>query len=612
MPNSLRYSAFISYSSVDTAFAARLHRDLEAYRLPRRLAQLAHPGQLRRGRLKPLFHDTWDLNAAHDLPAALREAIAQSESLIVVCSPAAATSDWVGREIELFRALHGDGRIRAALIEGDMATSFPPALLGGQGGPVMEPLAADFRRGASARKLGTLKLVAALAGVELDELIQRDAQRRTRRVVALAGASVAAMAVVSVLAVAAVTAREAARLQQARTEGLNEVMLTDVRSRLKRTGRLDLLSTVNEAVLNYYRDQNDLSDSAQEQRARLLQAMGEDDEKRGNLETAAARFAEARRITVALLAASPQDPKRIFGQAQSEYYLGFIAWQRGDGVAARRGFEAYAALAQQLVRKDPSNIDWLMETAYAESNLGMLALRQAGDAPTAERHFTTALSTLQAAANSKPRDVDRQLEVADGYAWLADTERVRGDLAGVAANRTAQRRIIDALLAADPLNVAARTAMLSNELAMARLDAARGQYGAAIARLDRGRADAVAVMKSAPGNAEVASQARAFELFKVRTLLAGPAERRPSPRALAKVLGPCEPRAGGTSDHEIADFCTVLHARILALQGDRRGASRALAMLAISPKGDAYSARWGLNLADEARLAGQSTAQASR
>src|SRR5436190_17002737 len=100
--SSPRYSAFISYSSVDAKFAAWLHRELESYRLPRRLSQAG------RARLKPLFHDTWELNAHHDLPQALREAIAGSESLIVICSPAARRSEWVGREIELFRSLHGD------------------------------------------------------------------------------------------------------------------------------------------------------------------------------------------------------------------------------------------------------------------------------------------------------------------------------------------------------------------------------------------------------------------------------------------------------------------------------------------------------------------------
>ena len=595
----LRYSAFISYSSHDRKFAAWLHRELEAYRLPKRLAEPAE-GALRGGRLKPLFHDTWELNAHHDLPQALREAIAQSQSMIVICSPGAAKSDWVGREIELFRALHGDAPIRAALVEGEPEDAFPAALLGDED---TQPVAADFRHPGADRKLGVLKLVAALAGVQLDELVQRDGQRRTRRVMAISGAAVAAMAVVSVLSVVAITSREAAERQRTKAEGLNEVMLTDVRARLKRSGRLDLLSTVNQAVESYYRGQDNVSDSGQEQRARLLQAMGEDDEKRGDLNSATARFLEARLLTASLLAAKPNDPKRIFAQAQSEYYMGFIDWQKGDGAAARRGFEAYAQLAQRLVKADPKNIDWQLEAAYAESNLGMLALRQAGDAPTAERHFASALQKFQLAADSKPKDADRWLELADGYAWLADTQRVAGDLAGAQSSRAAQRRILDGLLASDPLNIDAKSALLSNQLALARLEAARGQTAQAIALLDKGHADALALMRSSPDNAEFAAQARAFELFKVRTQLSLPSGRRPASRALVRTLGDCAPKGAGASEREIADFCTVLSARILAGDGDLSGAQRALSRLHSPKTGDAYSPRWGLNFTEEARLA---------
>jgi hypothetical protein len=36
-PVTTRYSAFISYSHADASFVGRLHRQLESYRLPRRV-----------------------------------------------------------------------------------------------------------------------------------------------------------------------------------------------------------------------------------------------------------------------------------------------------------------------------------------------------------------------------------------------------------------------------------------------------------------------------------------------------------------------------------------------------------------------------------------------
>lgn len=601
-PSPLRYSAFISYNSRDQKFAAWLHRELEAYRLPKHLARDVDAPTLRGNRLKPLFHDTWELNAAHDLPGALREAIAQSESLIVVCSPNSANAEWVGREIRLFRELHGDNNIRAALLEGVPETAFHPALLTRSDGAPMEPLAADFRRGGATRKLAALKLVAALAGVQLDELVQRDGQRRTRQVLAGSVAAVAAIGAISVLSIIAITARQAEEVQRAKSAAVNEVMLTELSPALRRTGRTDVSSIVHQAVLDYYRDQPDLPPAAQMQRARALHGRGSDEETRGDLDAAGVSYAQAWRITEGLLAKRPRDPERIFLHAQSEFYVGAVAWQKGEAQVARRRFEAYAELAGMLARRDPANLDWLMETAYAESNLGTLALRQAGDAAKAEGHFTRALRTLQTVSAAKPQDPDLKGDLADGYGWLADAQVLRGDLAGAAANREAQRRVLEEMLAADPSNVAARNVLLGNRLATGRLAAARGQFDTALSWFDRGRREAMAVVRNAPDNAEAATQVRAFELFRVRTLLGEPAGRRPSVQALNRELGTCEGRSGASA-RELADICTVLRARILGAAGDRRGAERLLATVAPSPSGDAYTRRWGVNLADEARLA---------
>ena len=120
MPSANPFRAFVSYCHADAAFAARLQRQLEAYRLPKRLAASVEPlpGQAP-GRIGPVFRDRADLSAAQDLSAAVREAIARSSALIVVASPEAAQSIWVGREIDLFRELHPGAPILAALVRGE-------------------------------------------------------------------------------------------------------------------------------------------------------------------------------------------------------------------------------------------------------------------------------------------------------------------------------------------------------------------------------------------------------------------------------------------------------------------------------------------------------------
>ena len=85
-PKPRRFSAFVSYSSEDAAFTRRLHRLLETYRLPRKLRKLKSDDPPPE-RLKPLFRDVDELTAFYDLTAAVRDALAQSDFLIVVCSP---------------------------------------------------------------------------------------------------------------------------------------------------------------------------------------------------------------------------------------------------------------------------------------------------------------------------------------------------------------------------------------------------------------------------------------------------------------------------------------------------------------------------------------------
>ena len=60
----VRYTAFLSYSHKDAAAAGRLHRRLEAYRLPKRLAGSMGARGPVPDRLWPIFRDREELPAA--------------------------------------------------------------------------------------------------------------------------------------------------------------------------------------------------------------------------------------------------------------------------------------------------------------------------------------------------------------------------------------------------------------------------------------------------------------------------------------------------------------------------------------------------------------------
>ncbi len=204
-----RYRAFISYSHADKSVAAWLHHAIEAYHVPTKLVgRVTAIGPVPR-RLTPVFRDRDELPASGDLGKELTEALRDSLFLIVICSPAAARSQWVDQEILTFKRMHGESRVLSLIASGEPGSSaldpaspnecFPRSLrfkVGPDGllsnGPA-EPIAADLREHGDGKRLARLKLLAGLIGVKLNDLVQREAQRRARRLVALTTASVIGM-----------------------------------------------------------------------------------------------------------------------------------------------------------------------------------------------------------------------------------------------------------------------------------------------------------------------------------------------------------------------------------------------------------------------------------
>ena len=118
-----KYYAFISYRHVepDQSIAKHLHHIIETFNPPKEFYNNGVKPTFR------VFRDREEL-AAKDLSTSIEDALATSRYLIVICSKRTPLSDWCEKEIETFRALHGDERIIPVLIEGDIDESFPTAL----------------------------------------------------------------------------------------------------------------------------------------------------------------------------------------------------------------------------------------------------------------------------------------------------------------------------------------------------------------------------------------------------------------------------------------------------------------------------------------------------
>src|SRR5436190_11452636 len=215
-----RYDAFISYSRKDRDFAGRLERELRSYSPPKDLA-------VPQRRLR-VFRDEEDFTGG-EYHESLDRCLQASSSLIVICSPNAASSTYVADEIRRFSEQRGKDHIIPILLNGipnnevkesDPAQgAFPEELLR----VLPMPLAADyrgfdpkgdkFRKGTFARAwFKTIADLYADHGVDRAAVEQRERRRELRRLrnLAVVSSSVA-LALIALTIWALLSRSEAAR-----------------------------------------------------------------------------------------------------------------------------------------------------------------------------------------------------------------------------------------------------------------------------------------------------------------------------------------------------------------------------------------------------------------
>jgi tetratricopeptide (TPR) repeat protein len=492
MPVEAHYQAYLSYSHADRELAQWLHHALETYRIPKKLIgkeMAVGPVPPRLGRI---FKDREELAASGSLGAEIDAALAASGAVIVICSRAAAQSRWVNEEIRNFKRHHGAGRVFAVIADGEpFATGmagreadecFPPALrfvvdvAGNITGEPDEPIAADLRVNGDGKRLATLKLVAGLTGLKLDDLVQREAQRRAQRTTAVAVTASVLAIVMAGLSVLAVRARNEARQQHEQAEGLIEFMLVDLRKKLEPVGRLDILDAIGEKALAHYDVQQGegLDAVSLGHRSRALHLIGEIRQNRGKLAEALTAFERAADTTAQLLRRAPNDGQRIFDHAQSVFWVGNIARERGQRKDAERAFLQYRDLAQRLVRLDPTKREWQIETAYAADNLGVVML---DDARPKE-----ALSYLEESRAVKIKFVPTQPELANDLAQTYGWMSVAHEQLGAYDQAIEMQRAKQALFKSVPnseKNLRAQRGLQNAESEIGRMELERGHLAAA-------------------------------------------------------------------------------------------------------------------------------------
>ena len=432
------YRGFISYSHADERWATWLHRSMESYRVPGKLVGTQTPlGEVPR-QLRPIFRDRDDLSSASDLSTTVKAALANSESLIVICSPNSAASQWVNEEIREFVRLGKQSRILCVIVDGDPASTeadarcFPPALA--EAG-LHEPLAADVRSWADGKHLARLKLVAGLLGLPLDQLRRRDLQKR-RKVQALI--FVASLVLVVVLA-SAVWFQVTAQQRRSSGETLVSLKLNELRTLVKFTEdpeELAHLGDWDEQELASLITSAGTDKPALMKNAMALRSQGQKQSRAGTIKEALESFRKSWALIAHSYHLDRTDLSVFFELGQADYWIGQMHRDRGELDLAEHYFMSYTEITRRLILLQPQNDEWVMEMSYALTNLGMVQRsRRVSDPVRALQLMQSALEYNQIALVLDPKSSYYRSELGQSNANFADAQKDVCDLEGALASQ---------------------------------------------------------------------------------------------------------------------------------------------------------------------------------
>lgn len=399
VPSTPNFAAFFSYSRQNKRLAQWLVRELEGLRPPREIVDELRVQGAPFTSVRPIFRDEQDMPVGGVVPERLPEVLDASATMIVLCTPAAAQSNWVNTEIRVFAERHPERRIIAVVAEGDPDTDdcYPPALRAAG-----KPLAADLRPAHDRRKV-VVKIAAAVLGVDVDRLVQRMRKQAAeqRRWIAV-GASAGLALVIGLGATAMMMSARAGQADDLARANV-EKLLTDTRKKMDTLAQLEANAAVHDAAKLYFDGKagRRLNDDDLLLKAQWLQQEGADALQRGEDEKALSVRNDAFAATAELLQRNPSNPEFLFWHGQSAFSLGEYFYSSNDLKAAQAPWRTYEATAQNLVKVAPAYANRTLEStapeeiAYARTNLGVLALEEDRDARTAATLFLSAIAILE-------------------------------------------------------------------------------------------------------------------------------------------------------------------------------------------------------------------------
>jgi serine/threonine protein kinase len=283
--------------------------------------------------------------------------------------------------------------------------------------------------------------------------------------------------------------RAKAVAERTREEDLLLFMFGDLRARLNKVGRLDVLDSVGSKAIAYFDllDPHDVSDTALLVHSKALTQIGEDRIHQKNFPEAAAVLAQAYERAAALSARHPRDTQVLFQRGQTEYWIGFLHGKTHEYPAAIEWMTRYRDTSAALVALEPAQVEWHSELAYGEHNLAAFVLFR-NDLAQADAMFLAELSALNWLQSRNATDDEVPDRIADVHGWLGNIAERQGKFAEAVAQHALQATELTQLVEAEPDNPSRRGNLVKDCLFhQVDLDLVLGNLASAEERLRQAR-----------------------------------------------------------------------------------------------------------------------------
>ncbi|MGD9584872.1 MAG: winged helix-turn-helix domain-containing protein [Lysobacterales bacterium] len=322
-----------------------------------------------------------------------------------------------------------------------------------------------------------------LLDAEQHELVRASAQAERRRRSRRQGLLLAALLLTVVSALSAVQAYRAhrdAERRRVQAESLLDYLLTDLAAELRPLGRLALMDHIASRALDYLSQlpQQDADGAARLQRAQALRTLGEVFVERGDSQAAALALAQADRSLGSIAAGDAEPQKVLLETGTVAFWLGSLAFRRGDLDRAEQEFSRYRTAAQALTRREPNRADWQLELSYALNNLGSVASKR-GDVARALGLFSESVELKEQVLTRQPDNSALAVEQADSLSWIGSTLERQGRLAEAGTYYQRQLSLLQGIRELDPGADGWRHRLALAQLLRANLDLLLGRSAAA-------------------------------------------------------------------------------------------------------------------------------------